>query len=503
MGILSALEPKRVFYYFEILCGIPHSSYHTKEISDYCVSVAENLHLNVRQDRWNNVTIWKPASAGCEHAPTIMLQGHLDMVCEQEHGNRHDFEREGLRLLLQDDYVTADGTTLGGDDGIAVAICLAILEDPALVHPPLEVVFTTEEEVGMDGAIHLQTDDLLAEVLLNLDSEEEGVLTVSSAGGSTSELHLPYQSDIRQGIPYEIRISGLCGGHSGVEIHKGRANSNHLMGTVLAALSETIPFELISVDGGLKQNAIPRETVAQILLDSEKRISAVQSVLEKYRLLFCEAYRDTEAELRLELKPLTDVADRESGLFSRAALPRQTAGQLIRLLTLMPDGVQSMSQKISGLPETSLNLGVLRTESQEIVIEVSSRSSNQAALELQEDAIRYIALLCGFSCQKLSEYPAWRYRTDSPLQDTMQRVYRRLYQKDMKVEAVHAGLECGIFASKLPRLDIVSFGPDILDIHTPQERLSVSSVKRTYEYLLAVLEALSAQPDGESETRRS
>ncbi|MDE7366769.1 MAG: M20/M25/M40 family metallo-hydrolase, partial [Lachnospiraceae bacterium] len=237
MGILSELEPNRVFYYFEEICKIPHGSYHTKQISDYCVSVAQTLGFQVQQDKWNNVVIRKPASKGCEQAPVLMLQGHLDMVCEKEADSNHDFETEGLELMIQDGYVTAKDTTLGGDDGIAIAIALAILEDTSLVHPPLELVFTTEEEVGMEGALGLDTSDLKASYLLNLDSEDEGVLTVSCAGGSTMELEAVYQQEAVNGIPYRLSISGLLGGDSGVEIQKGRANSNKLMAQVLAGLS--------------------------------------------------------------------------------------------------------------------------------------------------------------------------------------------------------------------------------------------------------------------------
>lgn len=502
MRILGDLEPSRVFYYFEEICKIPHGSYNTKQISDYCVSVARGLGLEVRQDEWRNVIIRKPASKGCENAPVVMLQGHLDMVCEKEPDCIHDFDTEPLELMIQDGYVTANGTTLGGDDGIAVAIGLAILEDASLVHPPLEIVFTTEEEVGMDGALGLDTSDLQASYLLNLDSEDEGVLTVSCAGGSTMELHLPYHEDsdydssaaMKEGLVYEVKLTGLLGGHSGVEIHKGRANSNKLMALVLTGLNQEVNYHLLSVDGGFKHNAIPRETTAYIALESKQDIQKAVSVFERYQKIFQEAYADSDAGVSIEMQPCGVEYKVKNGHVKPMVLDADTKERLLMLLMLVPDGLQTMSQTISGLPESSLNLGILRTdmEANEIYVEISRRSNNPARLTLLEEHIRYCAKQCGFQYKLQSEYPGWSYRKDSRLQKVMVDVYREMFQKEMRVEAIHAGLECGIIASKLPNLDIVSTGPDILDIHTPQERLSIKSVKRTYAYILKVLEILAS-----------
>lgn len=491
MSILSNLEPNRVFYYFEEICKIPHGSYNTKAISDYCVSVAKGFQLDVKQDQWNNVIIRKPGSKGCENAPVIMLQGHLDMVCEKESHVIHDFETEGLNLLVEDGYVTADGTTLGGDDGIAVAICLAILEDNTLVHPPLEVVFTTEEEVGMDGALGLDTSDLKASYLLNLDSEEEGVLTVGCAGGSTMEINLPYVTEEMTGVPYELKISGLVGGHSGVEIQKGRANSNKLMVQLLLGLSDALPYYLISVNGGTKHNAIPRETTAQIVFGSEDAISDAMAVIKQYQSLFTEAYQDSDAGIEIDLQPCGVEYKVKNGHVT--VIKEDDKRRFLHLLLELPDGVQAMSQTVAGLPETSLNLGVLKTYSEEnrIYLEASNRSSNKAGLALLEKKLQVIAQANDCSCKKQSEYPGWSYRRDSKLREVMVDIYRNMYQKDMKIEIIHAGLECGILASGMPDLDIVSTGPDILDIHTPQERMSIVSVQRTYTFVLRVLEELS------------
>lgn len=491
MNILSELEPNRVFYYFEEISKIPHGSYHTKQISDYCVSVAKNLGFEVRQDQWNNVVIRKPASPGSEQAPVLMLQGHLDMVCEKETGSEHDFETEGLELMIEDGYVRAKDTTLGGDDGIAIAMALAILEDTTLVHPPLELVFTTEEEVGMEGALGLDASDLTAQYLLNLDSEEEGVLTVSCAGGTTMELKASYQRETVTGIPYRLQISGLLGGHSGVEIQKGRANSNKRMAQLLAGFARKLNYHLISIDGGKKHNAIPRETVAYMVFESEQEASEAVSIVNEYSALYQEAYEDSDPDIQMELQPCGMEYKVKNGHLL-AFLPSD-AEKLIQLLMLMPDGVQAMSQTISNLPETSLNLGVLETipDENRVYIEVSIRSSNSAGLKLLKEQVSFIAELCGFQCRLQSAYPGWSYRKDSRLQRVMADVYQELFQKEVTIEAIHAGLECGILASKMPGLDIVSTGPDILDIHTPQERMSIASVQRTYTYVLAVMEALA------------
>lgn len=493
MCVLGKLQPQRVFYYFEEICKIPHGSYHTKQISDYCVSVARTLGCQVRQDQWNNVVIRKPASKGCEQAPVVMLQGHLDMVCEKETDSIHNFDTEGLELLVQDGFVKAKDTTLGGDDGIAVAIALAILEDTNLVHPPLEVVFTTEEEVGMEGALGLDTSDLKASYLLNLDSEDEGVLTVSCAGGSTMELELSIQQEVGADIPYRLCISGLLGGHSGVEIQKGRANSNKLMVHLLTGLSKEMNYHLLSIDGGKKHNAISRETIAYLAFDSTEAVLLAESVIEKYKCLFQEAYQDSDPDIQIELQPCGVEYKVKNGHLS--AFTSSDMEKLLQILQLLPDGVQFMSQSIPGLPETSLNLGILETrlEESKVYLEVSCRSSNSAGLKLLEEQIQYIADWCGASCKIQSQYPGWSYRKDSRLQTVMAEVYQSLYQKDVTIEAIHAGLECGILASKMPELDIVSTGPDILDIHTPQERMSIASVQRTYAYVLAILEALTKE----------
>ncbi len=488
MRVLEALQPNRVFYYFEKISEIPRGSYHTKAVSDYCVSIAKELGLAVRQDDWNNVVIRKPASKGCEHSPVFMIQGHLDMVCEKEPDCTHDFDTEGLELLVDGDYITANGTTLGGDDGIAIAMALAILEDDTLVHPPLEVVFTTEEEVGMDGAIHLDTTDLHAQYLLNLDSEDEGVLTVGCAGGSTQELHKPISRETVTGIPYQIRVHGLQGGHSGVEIQKGRINSNKVMSTILCELMHKTSVRIADIHGGFKHNAIPRESEAMVLFMPGADLAQAESVIKQVQQLYAQAYRDSDSDIAIDFQPCgVEYKVKNGHLTKLAVFSEEQQKELLQLLVTMPTGVQAMSQTIPGLPETSTNLAVLQLRENEIYLEISNRSSQPAALTLLENRIAEIAGYSGFSIQLQSRYPGWKYRTESLLRDSMKKLYRDLFQKDAVVEMIHAGLECGILLEKMPELDIVSTGPDILDIHTPQERMSISSVARTWTYVLEIL----------------
>lgn len=488
MRVLEALQPNRVFYYFEKISEIPRGSYHTKAVSDYCVSIATELGLTVRQDAWNNVVIHKPASAGCEQAPVFMIQGHLDMVCEKDADCKHDFETEGLELLIDGDYITANGTTLGADDGIAVAMALAVLEDDTLVHPPLEVVFTTEEEVGMDGAIHLDTNDLTAQYLLNLDSEDEGVLTVSCAGGSTQELHRTIYRETVSGIPYRIRVHGLQGGHSGVEIQKGRINSNKVMSTVLSRLLLQFPIRLADICGGQKHNAIPREASAVVVFPPDADLLKAEQILERIRNLYAQAYRNSDSGILIDIQPCgVEYKVKNGHVAELLVFSEDVQRDLLQLLVSLPNGVQEMSQTISGLPETSTNLAVLQTQETELYLEISNRSSQMAALTLLEERVEELTGFCGFSVKLQSRYPGWEYRMESRLRDCMQELYRKLFGKEAIVEAIHAGLECGILLEKMPQLDIVSTGPNILDIHTPQERMSISSVARTWTYVLEIL----------------
>ncbi|MBQ1965183.1 MAG: aminoacyl-histidine dipeptidase [Clostridia bacterium] len=471
MSVLHSFAPQRVLYYFEELCKIPHGSGDTKKISDYCVSVANNLGLWVRQDQFNNVIIKKPASAGYEHHPAVILQGHLDMVCEKDPDCDLDFAKDGLRLSTDGEWIFAKGTTLGGDDGIAVAMALAVLEDDSLAHPPIEAVFTTDEETGMYGAQGIDVSDLEGTILLNIDSECEGVLTVSCAGGARAELTVPL-TQTENALPCKkVSFRGLRGGHSGVEIDKGRINADILMGEFLNRLP--LPYALVSLEGGTKDNAIPAHSQC-ILATSEDMTAFAESFAAEHR-------PETDGGLVIEI---TDANP------SNLCFDETSTRRAAEFLTSLPNGIQSMSKDIEGLVQTSLNLGQLRTDSQTLTATFSVRSSVEEEKKALLQQLNRITLSFGGTFDARGDYPAWEYKQDSVLRDTMTRIYQERYGTSPVVEAIHAGLECGFFCQKIPGLDAVSFGPDMRDIHTPREKLSIPSVKRTYEYLCHILKEL-------------
>ncbi len=471
MRILNGLNPKRVFYYFEDLCAIPHGSGNTKEISDYCVAFANAHGLSVYQDSHNNVVIRKPASAGYETHKTVILQGHLDMVCEKEPECGIDFTTDGLTLQCEGDFVFAEGTTLGGDDGIAVAMALAILEDDTLCHPPIEALFTTDEETGMYGAEGLDASVLAGKTLINIDSEEEGILTVSCAGGARAGITIPLSTAAVDMPCYTVTLGGLIGGHSGVEIDKGRQNANVLMGQFLHALP--FSYQIIDIRGGQKDNAIPRQTVATVAANGDLAAAATE---------FVKANRiETEPGLAITV---------ESASASITGFDGDSSKRIAEFLATVANGVQSMSRDIAGLVQTSLNLGILRSETEALTATFAVRSSVESEKTALLEKLAATATNFGGAFESHGHYPAWEYRKDSPLRDTMVRVYEQMYKSKPEVVAIHAGLECGLFAGKIGDLDAVSFGPNLYDIHTTRERLSIASVGRTYAYLCSILKSL-------------
>lgn len=471
MRNLEQLNPKRVFWYFEDLCAIPHGSGNTDAISEYCVRFARAHGLACERDEWNNVIIRKPATAGYEDHPTVIVQGHLDMVCEQDANCPLNMETDGLRVRTDGEWVWAEGTTLGGDDGIAVAMALAILEDDTLCHPALEMLFTTDEETGMYGAAGLDASRLSGRVLLNADSENEGVLTVGCAGGARAALSIPVTRVPLNAPCICVTVEGLMGGHSGVEIDKGRLNANKLMGAFLQSLST--PYRIVSLEGGNKDNAIPRRTVC-VLHTTEDVAAAAQAFVNAHRV-------DTDPDLTVTV---TAAPSAETAL--TAADSRRVAA----FLAALPNGIQTMSADIAGLVQTSLNLGVLKLREDALCATFAVRSSVNRERDALLDRLTQITADFGGEADIHGRYPAWEYRSHSLLRETMCAVYRRLYQADPVVEIIHAGLECGLLSDKLPGLDAVSFGPDMADIHTSRERLSVASTARTYTYLCETLRSL-------------
>ena len=475
---LAGLEPASVFGYFEQLCAIPHGSGNTKMISDYLVNFAKEHGIRYIQDELNNVLLFADGTCGYEdHAPVI-LQGHMDMVCEKDADCPIDMEREGLDITHDGEYIFANGTTLGGDDGVAVAFALALLADPTIAHPPIEVIITVDEEVGMEGATGVDLSMLKGRTMINLDCENEGVFTVSCAGGARGTITLPLQRRAVYGPCVKLTVEGLQGGHSGVEIHKNLGNANKIMGEFLNRVQKLMPLCITDITGGAKDNAIPRSCqVTLVAMGSHiERINDVAAQLqEEVRATFDEP----------EARIYGDDVDALGG----NALSTQDSAKVIALLCSAPNGVQSWSQDIEGLVQTSLNLGVVRlADALRMTFAVRS-SVNQEKRELLAQ-LQELAKLFDAQYSEMGDYPAWEFKKDSHLRDTMVRVFERMYGKTPVVEAIHAGLECGILSDKLPGLDCVAIGPDMQDIHTSRERLHIASTRRSWEFLLEILKEL-------------
>ncbi len=488
MGVLSNLEPKRVFEFFEEICSIPHGSGNVGAISDYLVDFAKKRGLEVHQDALKNVIIVKEASRGYEKEEPVILQGHMDMVAVKTPECALNLKTDGLRIHVDGDLISAEGTSLGGDDGIAVAYALAVLDADDLPHPRLEVVITVDEEVGMDGARGIDLSMLRGRRLLNIDSEEEGVFTVGCAGGARVDMVRTRQTELVHGNLLEIRINGLLGGHSGAEIHKERGNSNQLMGRLLERLAAEIPFQLSDVKGGLADNAIPRETEACLILRGEglsaEEKARLQEILRKFEADVKEELFTRDPGFKLTWKLSETVESAET-------LTVEDSRITALFLSALPNGVQAMSPDVEGLVETSLNFGILSCETTPGEKKLTAGFSVRSSVESEKEALirRLCAVgeLAGAKCSVRGEYPGWKYRVDSPLRDKMTALYRKRYGAEPEILAIHAGLECGLLMGKLPDLDCVSFGPDMRNIHTTEETLSISSAKRVWEFLVDFL----------------
>ncbi len=475
--MLEKLAPERVFHYFESICAIPHGSGNTDAIRAFCVDFAQKHGLEHSYDEHNNVLIRKNASKGYESHPAVVLQGHLDMVCEKTDASKIDFTKDGLQLVINGDNLSADGTTLGADDGIAVAMILAILEDSSLAHPPLEAVFTTDEETGMYGAWGFDTSKLSGHTFINLDSGEEGVLTVGCAGGAKADVVLPLVCEPCNNPCFRISITGLLGGHSGIMINEGRQNADKLLGELLVSLPS---FKLVSISGGFKDNVIPN--AAECVLSTD----AVREEIETAAAKFAETHRiATDPGLSVS------VCDAPK---SELCLDRHSTDTITEFLTAVPFGVQAMSEHMKGLVQSSLNLGVIRIDDangkKQFHAVLSVRSSVAAEKQDMLDRLQALAASLGASFSVHGHYPAWEYREHSRLRDVMIAVYEKQTGKKPVVETVHAGLECGLFGEKIKDFDAVSTGPDMWDIHTANEHLSISSTERTYQYICEVLKEL-------------
>ena len=477
--ITKGLKPERVFYYFEELTKIPRCSLDEKRVSDYLKDVADALGLEVHQDEELNIIIKKPGTKGYENNKTVIIQGHMDMVCEKADDFEIDFSKDPIPMEVREDLLIAPHTTLGADNGIAVAMALAVLESKEISHPPLEVIVTTNEESGMTGAAKINKDLIDGKILINIDSEEEGVILVSCAGGRRVTIKAPIKLKDSDKQGYTLKVSGLLGGHSGMEINTERGNSNRLLGRVLDALKE-IDFDLYHVDGGSKSNAIPRLAIAKIGIDADK-LDHAKTIVEKMNKLIKVELQTSDPDVSITL---------EEGEGIKEAFQDDLRDGVIAALILIPSGVQRMSQDIKGLVESSNNLGVVKTVDGYVTFESAVRSSNSSLKEFTSNQIKTIADILGFQFEYYGEYPAWEYKKDSYIREVFKEAYMEITGEELKVEAIHAGLETGIFNEVLGDIDMVSFGPNMWGVHAPGEKISISSVERSYNLLLEVLKKI-------------
>ncbi|MBU5336290.1 aminoacyl-histidine dipeptidase [Intestinibacter bartlettii] len=469
-----------VFKYFEEISKIPRGSGNEKEISDYLVKEGRRLNLETIQDETLNVIIKKEASPGYENAPGVILQGHMDMVCEKNKDVEHDFTKDPIKLQVKGNYLYADGTTLGADNGIAVAMGLALLACDDVPTPKLEVLFTVNEEVSMEGAMNLDGSLFDGRYIINLDSEEEGRITVSCAGGVTAIVNIPKElKDIDKKQAYVISIKGLKGGHSGIEIDKERANSNLLMGRILNKLSNSnIKYDLISISGGLKNNAIPREAEAIVTLDSNDEKNA-KEVIESMLEIFKNEFKTSDPSIVVEMHKIDEVHER--------ALSEQVQDKVIKVLNLMPRNIQTMSADIEGLVESSTNLGVVVTENENIKFEFATRSSVKSLKDDLNDRMKLLCDAIGVELILEDDYPEWEYKKDSKLEQICVDTYKELNGKNPEIVAIHAGLECGLLLDAIQGAQAVSIGPNLFDVHTPDEHIDILSTERTWDFLVNIL----------------
>lgn len=478
MERLLQSEAKDVFRFFTEICAIPHGSGNVEKISDYLAAFAKERGLFYVQDEVKNVIIVKEATSGYESEEPLIMQGHMDMVAVKKPDCAKDMKTEGLDVKLDGDWLYAEGTSLGGDDGIAVAYMLAILDSDTIAHPRIECIFTVDEETGMDGARAIDLSVCKGTRMLNLDSEDEGIFLTSCAGGARLYGQFPVSREMLEGVRYSISVEGLQGGHSGGEIHKERGNSNCLAGRLLYECRRQADVRLLSLGGGLADNAIPRQTQAEVVVAKEEASA------------FEEALQGIAAKVKKELAvkdPDFAVAWEKKDEGSFEVLTGKSSAGCAFLLFVLPNGVQTMSADIPGLVQTSLNLGILKLSEDRLQMDYSVRSSVGSEKEMLLEKVEAILASQGGSWEISGDYPAWEYKKDSVLREKMIAVYREMYGEMPRVEAIHAGLECGILSGKIAGLDCVSIGPDMKDIHTTEEKLNIPSVERVWKYVLAVL----------------
>ena len=463
---------ERVFHFFEEISKIPHTSENTKPIADYLVSFAKERSLEYYRDGADNVIIKKKATPGYENKPTVIFQGHTDMVEDKTEDAGIDMQKEGLKLYRDGDFIRAKGTTLGGDDGVAIAYSLAVLDSSAIEHPAFEALFTSDEEIGLLGATALDTSHLSGKLMINIDSDVEGIFTVGCAGGLRTDMAMTVKSEPCSETLYKLSVFGLLGGHSGTEIDKGRLNAIKIL---IEILNECDSPRIFSLGGGNADNAIPRN--AECVFAAQNISYMEESVLPN----FLKKYKEIESGISITL---------EKSELSGALITKEDTKRIIAAALEIPSGVYGMSKEIEGLVETSSNLGIIKSSADEAVISTSLRSSKNSEKEALKQKIREIAKKHSATLSERGEYPAWEYKPKSYLSDVMKRIYERLYNKSPEIITIHAGLECGIFSEKIEGLECVSIGPDNFDIHTTEEHLSISSTARVFDYLKEVLKEI-------------
>ena len=497
---INELSPSEVFSYFQEICAIPHGSGNTGMIADYCLEFAKLHGLKARKDAADNVVIFKAGSSGYEDCEPVILQGHLDMVCEKEPDCDIDMSVQSIKTCTDGKVVWADGTTLGADDGIAIAFILAVLASDTIAHPPIQAVLTSDEEIGMLGARDLDTSDLTAKRLINIDSESEGILYVSCAGGVRAECDIPVVYEDAVGwvsggeqddnasdaagngqVCFEVKISGLAGGHSGVEIHKQHTNAIRLLASLLSHASGAADFRLVSLSGGGKENAIPKEAKAVVSVRSCDATTFEQSIKESADV-WMQEISSTEPHAKIEVGKADAAADK--------VLNFHSTENVIYALGLSPDGVYRMSQEINGMVQTSLNLGIAYLDADKLVYKYLIRSNTAAGKQLLLERVNTFVKHLSGNVVTMSDYPAWEYKSDSQLRKICVESFTNVYGHEPEVTSIHAGLECGILAGKMPGVDMISFGPTLESVHTPDECMDAASVERTWEYLMEILKSL-------------
>ena len=484
-SIIDGLKPELVWKHFETLTKIPRPSKHEERILQYLRNFAKERNLETREDSTGNIVILRPGSGGGENSPIIIIQSHVDMVCEKNRDSKHDFMTDPLKLYIEDNWLKAEGTTLGADNGIGVAASMALLDLPKDTElPPLECLFTVDEETGLTGAFALNGDILKGRTMLNLDTEDWGEICIGCAGGGDSSIYLPieYQNAPTDFLAFQLSVEGLRGGHSGVDIHEERGNAIVFLASIIDAIQNEIDCRLVSIQGGDKHNAIPREAFATILISPEA-VSDAQIIVSKRNMALTKEFGSMESNLKVNFSGLDDSPD--------TVIIAESQTKIVGLLRTLPHGVLKYSHDVEGLVETSNNLASVNIEKGNVIVTCSTRSSIAEALELQRERIEIMGNAYGARVEQDEAYPGWAPNLNSPILETTTKIYSELLEDKPHICAIHAGLECGVIGEKVEGMDMVSFGPTIKGPHSPDERVEIKSVDKFWDLLLKILKELA------------